>query len=128
MGFAFFQGGTHPFKSGQSRAVLGLHAEGGFGEESAAVGSDLVDGAGVVVQKWAWGVHGVVVVFCFVSFPHPAQLFAEGFHFGMNFRVFFGFGVDFSSSQKIIQRTADAAFITQERQINGPPTVFACEF
>ena len=43
---AFFQGGTHPLKSIQSRAVLGLHAEGGFGEESAAIRSNFIDGAG----------------------------------------------------------------------------------
>ena len=37
-----------------------------------------------------------------------------------------GFSVDFSSSQKIIQRTADAAFIAKEGQVNGP-AVFATE-
>ncbi len=45
---AFFEGEALFFESGKGGAVLGLHAERGFGVESAAAGSDFVDGAGVV--------------------------------------------------------------------------------
>ena len=64
--FAFFEGGALFLEPSECWAILGLHAEGGFGEEFAAAGSDFVDGAGVVDEEGAGRVHGVLFVFCFV--------------------------------------------------------------
>jgi hypothetical protein len=60
----------------------------------------------------------VDVVFCFVCFPHFAELFEEGFDFGVDFTVLFRFGVDFSSSQEIFQCATDTTFVAQKRQVN----------
>jgi hypothetical protein len=95
-----------------------LHAKRGFGKLSAAVRSDFVDGAGVFYYKGADIVHGVGFVFGFVCFPHFAQFFKEDVYFGVNFGVLFGFGVDFSCSQEIIERAAFSTFSAQERQID----------
>lgn len=127
-GSAFFQGSSHFFESVEGFAVLGLHAEGGLWEKSAAVKSDFVNGTGLFCQKRARFVHNVFVVFFLVRFPHLAQRFKECFYFGVDLGLLFGFGVDFSCSQEIFKRAADTAFIAQERQIKGPPAVFVCEF
>ena len=117
-GSAFFQGDAHFLESIKGLAVLAFHAEGGFGEESAAVGSDFVDGAGFVFQERTVVVYEVLVVFDFVCFPYFAQLFEKALHLSVNLDLLFGFGVDFSSRQKILQFAAVAASIAQERQVD----------
>ena len=109
-GFAFFEGIALLFESGESGAIVGLHAKRGFGEKSAAARSDLVDRAGIINKKWALSVSDVVVVFRFVYFKYFANLLKKGSVSSVNFEVLFRFVDDFSCGQKILQRATDTAF------------------
>ena len=75
MSSAFYQRCTLFFESGKRLTVLSLHTEGSFGEKSAAYRADFVDGTGIFNQEWTGGMSDEVIVFCFVCFPHFAQLF-----------------------------------------------------